>query len=83
MIKSNITVGIPFYFKTEPLDLKKAIDSILNQTLKAEYIHLIQDGEVSDELDKLIKKYTSQFNIIKHIVLTYINNIQLLYDKLL
>ena len=38
----SFTVGIPFYIKSNPRQLKEAIDSILNQTLLPKKIHLIQ-----------------------------------------
>ena len=46
----SFTVGIPFYIKSNPTDLKKAIDSILNQTLTPNKIHLIQDGPINDNI---------------------------------
>ena len=68
--KYPITVGIPFYNKTHPEHLKMSVNSILTQTIKIERLHLIQDGPINDELDKLIKKYKEDNpSIIKILVL--------------
>ena len=55
--KNSITVGIPFYEKTNPKYFEMAINSIIKQTLTPDSIHLIQDGEVGQELVELINKY--------------------------
>ena len=60
-IDNNITVGIPFYNKSNPEHLDLAIKSILNQTLQPKKIHLIQDGEVPNSIKILINKYLKQF----------------------
>ena len=52
----SFTVGIPFYIKSNPTDLKKAIDSI-NQTLTPNKIHLIQDGPINDNIQNILDKY--------------------------
>ena len=67
--KNSITVGIPFYKKTNPKYFDAAIDSIINQTLSADKIHLIQDGDINEELNQIIKKYQNKYSIIKLIVL--------------
>ncbi|MBC8375641.1 MAG: glycosyltransferase [FCB group bacterium] len=52
--QSNVTVGIPFYGGSNPVHLKEAIDSVLNQSVKAETIHLIQNGPIDQELKALV-----------------------------
>ena len=69
MKKNSITVGIPFYEKTIPEELILSIDSILDQTLMADEIHLIQDGMVNMELDEIVTNYLNKNNQIKHIKL--------------
>ena len=61
--KNSITVGIPFYKKTNAKYFEIAIQSIINQTFPADNIHLIQDGEVDGLLTKLVKKYEAYANI--------------------
>ena len=73
MEKNDITVGIPFYSKTITQELVLAIDSILNQTLKPFEIHLIQDGDVNFELNKIIEGYLETYNHIKYIKLNKSN----------
>ena len=59
--KNLITVGIPFYFKTNPGHMKEAVDSILSQSLNPSKIHLIQDGPITEEIKTLIINYQNQF----------------------
>ena len=54
---SEITVGIPFYHGTSKDEFLEAINSILNQSLPPEKIHLIQDGDISNDLKLLIDEY--------------------------
>ena len=65
----SFTVGIPFYQKSDPLHFEEAIDSIMNQTLMPSEIHLIQDGAVGKNLQKVVNKYENHpsklFKIIK------------------
>ena len=69
MNKNTLTVGIPFYKKTNVEYLDIAIMSIINQTLPADSIHLIQDGEIDSDLEMIIDKYINKYNFIKHITL--------------
>lgn len=65
----SVTVGIPFYKKSNCRYLKQAIDSIINQTIKIDEIHLIQDGEVNLEISNLIKNYKDKHSNIIHFIL--------------
>ena len=67
--KNSITVGIPFYSKTNVKYFDIAIRSIINQTFPADYIHLIQDGEVGSVLTQIVKKYEKEYANIKLIKL--------------
>ena len=73
MKNNNITVGIPFYSKTIIDEFILAIDSILEQSLKPYEIHLIQDGNISVELKKVVERYLNNNNCIKHIKLNKSN----------
>ena len=65
-----ITVGIPFYSKSKPGYLMESINSILNQSMKADKIHLIQDGPISNELKEVVNNYKKQHpNLFKIIIL--------------
>lgn len=63
----TVTVGIPYYFKTNKNELKAAIESILQQTRKPDMVHLIQDGPVPDELVEIVKYYLDKDNVIRHL----------------
>ena len=64
MNKNSITVGIPFYNKTNAQYFDSAINSIINQTLLPEKIHLIQDGEINESLMKIVRNYKEKYPII-------------------
>ena len=61
----NITIGIPFYKKTNPLHLKAAIESIVNQTLEPKLIHLIQDGPINQNLKEIVQYYNKRHSNMK------------------
>jgi len=69
MYKKHLTVGIPFYAKTDPKEFMLAVDSVLNQTIKPHEIHLIQDGIVNSELNQIVIEYLSKNSFIKHVKL--------------
>ena len=75
MLKRNnqnnlITVGIPFYLNTNPIYMEKSLLSIINQSLVPNQIHLIQDGDIPDDLASIIKSYKDKYpNLIKLICL--------------
>ena len=67
--KNNlITVGIPFYSKTNPRYFVESVDSILKQTFQPLKIHLIQDGPISDDLTRIIKKYKNNYRSLFEII---------------
>jgi len=67
--KNSITVGIPFYNKTNVEYLDIAIMSVINQTAPADKIHLIQDGNIGSDLLNLINNYIKKYNFIEHLSL--------------
>ena len=52
-----ITVLMSVYKKENPTFLKAALDSIYTQTLKADEIVLVEDGEISIALEEVISQY--------------------------
>lgn len=64
-ISSSLTVGIPYHSKTNPSYFREAIDSIINQTLKPTVVHLVQDGQVSEELSSLVQVYLDTYDFIE------------------
>lgn len=53
----EFSVLMSVYYKDNPLYLKQAIDSIINQTYKADEIVLVKDGQLTEELDEVINNY--------------------------
>lgn len=49
------------YIKENPVFLKESIESILNQTYKADQFILIKDGPLTTELDFLISQYEQNY----------------------
>jgi len=56
------------YKKEKPEHLKRAIESVINQTLQPSEIVIVKDGELTDELDKVldwfVNRYPSLFKIV-------------------
>ncbi len=67
--KTEFSVLMPVYYKDNTQYFKEAVDSVLNQTVPADEILIIQDGKLSPDLDALInsikEKYPDLINIIK------------------
>ena len=63
------SVLISIYYKDNVEWLKYAIDSMINQTVKPNEFVIVEDGEITEELDKVIDEYNRNyegfFNIIK------------------
>ena len=57
----KLSVLIPICNKEKPEHLKQSIESIVNQTKKAEQIVIVKDGELSGELNKIIEEYKNQY----------------------
>lgn len=53
----EFSVLMSVYYKENPEYLKRALDSILNQTITADEIVLIKDGPLTKELDDAIANY--------------------------
>lgn len=68
-MNADVTVGIPFYKKSNIAHLCMAINSILSQTLIPNEIHLIQDGPVPKNLEETINTYIANYPQIKHLLI--------------
>jgi glycosyltransferase involved in cell wall biosynthesis len=51
------SVLMSVYYKERPDYLKIALDSIFSQTLKADEVVLVEDGQLTDELNNVIREY--------------------------
>ena len=56
----KFSVLMPVYWKETPEYFQTALESILNQTLMPDEIVIVEDGKLTDELNSLIKTYTSR-----------------------
>lgn len=68
MKKIKISVLMSVYCKEKPSNLKLALESIINQSYKADEIILVEDGSLTVELDKTIddmQKRCNYLNVIK------------------
>jgi len=65
---ATLTIGIPFYARSQPDDMKVAIDSILNQTYPPQCVHLVQDGLVPDAVAHLVADYVAADARIVHLL---------------
>ena len=72
---TKVSVLMSVYIKEKPEYLKAAMDSIINQTRKADEILVMEDGPLTDELYEMIKGYQEEHPEIR----TYIfeENVQL------
>ena len=57
----EFSVLMSVYYKENPEYLKRALDSILNQTITADEIVLIKDGPLTKELDDAIANYEEKY----------------------
>lgn len=55
MQKKSFSVLLSIYKKEQPDYLEEALNSIFNQTVKSDDIVLIEDGELTRELENVIK----------------------------
>ena len=63
--KIKFSVLMSVYSKEKPENLSKAIESIINQTLKPDEFVIVKDGPLSLSLNKIIENYKKQNSIIK------------------
>ncbi|MDE7301538.1 MAG: glycosyltransferase, partial [Clostridia bacterium] len=55
--RQKFSVLFSVYYKEKPEFLDKALESVNNQTVKADEWVIVKDGPISDELQKVIDKY--------------------------
>ena len=49
------------YYKEKGEWLDYSIQSMINQTIKPNEFVLVEDGQLTEELDKVIEKYTKEY----------------------
>ena len=70
------------YYKEQAENLREAIDSILNQTVKTNEFIIVKDGPLTEKLDNTIKEYVEEYPGVFKIV-TLKKNMGLAKAKLL
>lgn len=67
--ETRFSVLMSVYYKENPNYLKRALDSIIHQTLPPNEIVLVEDGPLTEDLYSVIAEYTSHnpilFNVVK------------------
>ena len=61
----KFSVLLSIYYKEQPEYLRLALDSIFSQTVKANEVVLVEDGKLTDELEKVITEYEAQYPELK------------------
>lgn len=69
-MEKKYSVLMSVYYKENPSWFDKSIKSMLDQTIKPSEFVLVEDGPLTDELDKVVEKYENTYpNIFKIIKL--------------
>lgn len=63
MMKFSVLLSI--YYKEQPEYLRLALDSIFSQTVKANEVVLVEDGKLTDELEKVVTEYEALYPELK------------------
>lgn len=63
-MEKKYSVLMSLYKKEKPEYLKLAIESMLNQTVKPDEIVLVEDGELTEELYKVLDEYKDYLHIV-------------------
>lgn len=66
--QNKFSVLMSVYKKENPIYLKAAIDSVINQTLMPSDIVVVCDGSLTDELEKVLDFYKSIYPELFNIV---------------
>ena len=65
MQEYKFSVLMSVYYKEEPSFLAKALESVFEQTLKPSEVILVEDGELTDELENVIQKFKTKYDELK------------------
>lgn len=67
----NFSVLMSVYAKEQPLYLRESLNSIFAQTLLPTEVVLVEDGPLTEELNRVVDEFTKKHDIIKVIRLQY------------
>lgn len=60
----NFSVLMSLYYKENPVYLDMSLNSVFTQTVKPDQVVLVIDGPIGDDLQYVVDKYTSQYEIL-------------------
>lgn len=66
----QFSVLLSVYYKEVPAFLEQALISIINQTLQPNEIIIVKDGELTNELEKILYEYSHKYPFIKIVSLS-------------
>ena len=61
----QFSVLMSVYYKDNPVWLKQAVDSVLNNTIKPNQIVVVIDGQIPNELEQVITEYKESLDILR------------------
>lgn len=65
----KFSVLMSLYYKEKAEYLKECLESLENQTVKADEWVIVKDGPLTDELEKVLKRYETKYpNLIRYVV---------------
>lgn len=63
------SVLMSLYYKEKPEYLRECLNSLLNQTVKADEWVIVKDGPLTNELEDVLKEYDEKYpNLIKYVI---------------
>lgn len=65
----SFSVLMSLYYKEKPEYLRECLNSLLNQTVKADEWVIVKDGPLTNELEDVLKEYDEKYpNLIKYVI---------------
>lgn len=61
----KFSVLLSIYYKEHPAHLRLALDSVFSQTVRADEVVLVEDGQLTPKLDAVIEEYQEQYPELK------------------
>ena len=61
----KFSVLLSIYYKEQPAYLRLALDSVFSQTARADEVVLVEDGQLTPELDAVIEEYQERYPELK------------------
>ena len=69
-MSQQFTVLLSLYYKENPIALRQSLDSIYQQTLKADEVVIVKDGPLTNELEAVLQEYKSLYQNFKIVPLS-------------